>query len=404
MTFLIHSYTITLLSLNGVKKMSINKALEDCLGSVEDPRTEKNLKHKFIDVMAIAILATISGADTWDDMEDWGNAKKEWLSTFLELPNGIPSHDTFNRIFSMIDPQQFHKAFIDWVKAVTEKVEGVVAIDGKTIRRSKDATNGKRAIHVVSAWAAENNLVLGQYKTEEKSNEITAIPELLKQLDIKGCIVTIDAMGTQKKIAQEILSGEADYILSVKENQPQLYENIRLYFETEILTKDKKELKKDGCYYKDNCKEHGRIEKREYYTTTEVDWLEEKEDWEGLSGLGLCISTVTEGKKTTESRSYTIYSRKEMKAEEYGKAKRSHWQIENALHWVLDIAYREDESRVRAGNSAENLNILRHMTLNMLKQEKSCKRGIAGKRKNCGWNHEYLLKVLKTLDVKEEGD
>ena len=182
MTFPIHSYTITLLSLNGVKKMSINKALEDCLESIDDPRTEKNLKHKFIDVMAIAILATISGADTWDDMEDWGNAKKEWLSTFLELPNGIPSHDTFNRIFSMIDPQQFHKAFIDWVKAVTEKVEGVAAIDGKTIRRSKDVTNSKRAIHVVSAWAAENNLVSGQYKTEEKSNEITTIPELLKQL------------------------------------------------------------------------------------------------------------------------------------------------------------------------------------------------------------------------------
>lgn len=402
MTFLIHSYTITLLSQNGVKKMSINKALEDCLESVDDPRTEKNLKHKFIDIMVIAILATISGADTWDDMEDWGNAKKEWLSSFLELPNGIPSHDTFNRIFSMIDPEQFHKAFIDWVRAVTEKIEGVVAIDGKTIRRSKDVTNGKRAIHVVSAWAAENNLVLGQYKTEEKSNEITAIPELLNQLDIKGCIVTIDAMGTQKKIAEEIIAGEADYILTVKENQPQLYENIRLYFETEVLTKDKKELEKGACYYKEYCKEHGRIEKREYYITTEINWLKEKKDWKGLSGLGMCISKVTEGEKTTESRSYTIYSRKEMNAEEYGKAKRSHWKIENALHWVLDIAYREDESRVRVGNSAENLNILRHMTLNMLKQEKSCKRGIAGKRKNCGWNHEYLLKVLRTLDVKKE--
>ena len=402
MTFLVHSYTITSLILNGVKKMSMNKALEDCLKAIDDPRTEKNQKHKFIDIMAISILATISGADTWDDMEDWGNAKIEWLSTFLELPNGIPSHDTFNRLFSMIDPEQFHEAFIDWVKSVTEKIEGVVSIDGKTIRRSKDLSNGKRAIHVVSAWAAENSLVLGQYKTEEKSNEITAIPELLKQLDIKGCIVTIDAMGTQKNIAEKIISSEADYILSVKENQPLLYENIRLYFETEVLPKSKKELEESGCYHKEYCKDHGRIEIREYYISRETDWLLEKKDWKGMSGLGLCISRVTEGEKTTTSRSYSIYSRETMDAEEYGKAKRKHWGIENSLHWVLDIAYREDESRTRAGHSAENLNILRHMTLNMLKQEKSCKRGIAGKRKNCGWNNEYLLKVLKTLDTKNE--
>lgn len=382
--------------------MCINKALEDCLKSVDDPRTEKNQKHKFIDIMAIAILSTISGADTWDDMEDWGKAKKEWLSGFLELPNGIPSHDTFNRLFSMIDPDQFHKAFIEWVKAVTEKIEGVVAIDGKTIRRSRDLSKGKRAIHVVSAWASDNGLVLGQCKTEEKSNEITAIPELLKQLDIKGCIVTIDAMGTQKKIAEQIISCEADYILSVKENQPVLYENIRLYFETEVLSKNKKELEKRGFYYKEYCKEHGRLEVREYYITNEIAWLEEKREWKGLSGLGLCISKVREGEKTTETRSYGIYSKKSMTAEEYGRSKRNHWQIENSLHWVLDIAYREDESRIRAGNSAENLNILRHMTLNMLKQEKSCKRGIAGKRKNCGWNDGYLLKVLKTLDIKKD--
>ena len=233
--------------------MCINKTLENCLESVDDPRTLKNQKHKFIDIMAIAILATISGADTWDDMEDWGNAKAEWLSTFLELPNGIPSHDTFNRIFSLIDPEQFHKAFTDWVKAVAEKVEGVVAIDGKTVRRSKDLPNGKQAIHVVSAWAVKNSLVLGQYKTEEKSNEITAIPELLKQLDIKGCIVTIDAMGTQKKIAEDIVSKEADYILSLKENQPLLYENVSLYFQTEVLEKEKKELMECGQYYKEYC-------------------------------------------------------------------------------------------------------------------------------------------------------
>lgn len=382
--------------------MCINKTLESCFETVDDPRTDKNQKHKFIDIMAIAILSTISGADTWDDMEDWATAKIEWLSTFLELPNGIPSHDTLNRVFSLLDPEQFHKAFIDWVKSITEKVKGVVAIDGKTVRRSKDLSNGKQAIHVVSAWAVENNLVLGQYKTDEKSNEIAAIPELLKQLDIKGCIVTIDAMGTQKKIAEKIIEKEADYILSLKENQRMFYKNVSLYFQTEVLPLAKKELEESGRYYKEYSNEHGRLEVREYYISNDIEWLEEKEEWKGLAGIGLCISKVTEGEKTTESKSYGIYSKKEMTAVEYGKAKRNHWGIENALHWVLDIAFREDESRIRAGNSAENLNILRQMALNMLKQEKTCKRGIAGKRKNCGWDNNYLLKVLNTLNVEEK--
>lgn len=200
-----------------------------------------------MDIMTIAILSVISGADTWDDMEDWGIAKKEWLETFLELPNGIPSHDTFNRVFSLINPEQFRETFIEWVKHITGKIEGVVAVDGKTVCRSREVSGGKRAIHVVSAWACENRVVLGQYKVDEKSNEITAIPELLKQLEIKGCIVTIDAMGTQAKIAETIIKCEADYILQVKENQQQLLEDISLYFQEEILTKSKKELEKENA-------------------------------------------------------------------------------------------------------------------------------------------------------------
>ncbi|MFV0342367.1 MAG: ISAs1 family transposase [Anaerocolumna sp.] len=380
--------------------MRIGKTLEECIGLIEDPRADYNKRHNFLDIMTVAILAVISGADTWDDIEDFGIAKKEWLASFLELPNGIPSHDTFNRIFSMIKPEQFHEAFIEWVKAITEKVEGVVAIDGKTVRRSLDDAKGKCAIHVVSAWAASNNLVLGQYKVDEKSNEITAIPELLKQLEIKGCIVTIDAMGTQTKIAETIVGCEADYILQVKENQPQLYEDISLYFREDVLSKSKKVLVEKGRYYKEYSGEHGRIEEREYYVEHKIDWMEQKKNWKGLQGIAMCHAKIEKQGKITESYSYAIFSREKMTAEEFGKSKRSHWKIENSLHWVLDIAYREDESRARNGNSAENLNILRHMTLNMLKQEKTSKRGIAGKRKNCGWNNEYLLKVLNTADAE----
>ena len=382
------------------EKMEIAKTLLECLEMIEDPRASYNRKHHFMDIMTIAILSVISGADTWDDMEDWGIAKKEWLETFLELPNGIPSHDTFNRVFSLINPEQFHEAFIEWVKNITGKIEGVVAVDGKTVRRSRDMSGGKRAIHVVSAWACENRVVLGQYKVDEKSNEITAIPELLKQLEIKGCIVTIDAMGTQAKIAETIVKCEADYILQVKENQQQLFEDISLYFQEEILTKSKKELEENGCYYKEYSGEHGRIEEREYYVVHDIEWLEQKKKWKNLNGIGMCHTKVEKNGEVTESCSYAIFSRKKMTAKEFGKGKRAHWGIENSLHWVLDIAYREDESRARNGYSAENLNILRQLTLNMLKQEKSSKRGIAGKRKNCGWDNAYLLKVLNTVGVK----
>lgn len=252
--------------------------------------------------------------------------------------NGIHSHDTFNRIFRMIKPEQFHEAFIEWVKAVTEK--------------------------------------------------------------IKGCIVTIDAMGTQTKIAETIIGCEADYILQVKENQPQLYEDISLYFREDIVPKSKKAMAEKGLYYKEYSGEHGRIEVREYYVEHEIDWMTQKKNWKGIHGIGMCHTKIEKQGEITESENYAIFSRAKMSAEEFGKSKRSYWKRENSLHLVLDIAYREDESRARNGNSAENLNILRHMTSNMLKQEKTCKRGIAGKRKNCGWSNEYLLKVLNTADAE----
>ena len=375
-----------------------NVSLIGCMQEVPDPRAPYNQKHKFLDIIIIAITAILCGMDTWNEIEDWANSKKDWLGRFLELPGGIPSHDTINRVFQMMDPKKFHDAFFRWTGAVAGKIEGVVAIDGKNVRRSRDNSKENRPIHVVSAWASEASLVLGQMRVNEKTNEIKAIPELLDILCLKGCVVTIDAMGTQKDIAEKIIEKEANYILQVKGNQEKLMEDIALYFEKDMFPCKKSELEKEGRYYKEICFEHGRQETREYYVENNICWLKENHSgWKGMRGIGACISTVTERGKTTTSISYSIYSRAGMDAEEYGKSKRAHWGIENSLHWVLDIGFREDESRMRAGNAAENVNVLRHIGTNLLKQEKSCKMGIASKRKKCGYDMDYLYRVLGGL-------
>ena len=375
-----------------------NVSLIGCMQEVPDPRAPYNQKHKFLDIIIIAITAILCGMDTWNEIEDWANSKKDWLGRFLELPGGIPSHDTINRVFQMMDPKKFHDAFFRWTGAVAGKIEGVVAIDGKNVRRSRDNSKENRPIHVVSAWASEASLVLGQMRVNEKTNEIKAIPELLDILCLKGCVVTIVAMGTQKDIAEKIIEKEADYILQVKGNQEKLMEDIALYFEKDMFPCKKSELEKEGRYYKEICFEHGRQETREYYVENNICWLKENHSgWKGMRGIGACISTVTERGKTTTSISYSIYSRAGMDAEEYGKSKRAHWGIENSLHWVLDIGFREDESRMRAGNAAENVNVLRHIGTNLLKQEKSCKMGIASKRKKCGYDMDYLYRVLGGL-------
>lgn len=378
-------------------------SLIGCMMDVPDPRHPYNQRHKFIDIIVIAIMAVICGMDTWNEIEDWAKSKKEWLETFLELPGGIPSHDTINRVFQMLEPEKFHEAFFRWTVSVTDKIQGVVAIDGKTIRRSREETGKQRPVHVVSAWAEETSLVLGQLRVDEKTNEIKAIPELLEMLCLEGCTVTIDAMGTQKEIARTILDKKADYILQVKGNQQALLDDIALYFQEIVQPQSKKRLEGESRYYKDICMDHGRQEVREYYVENEIDWLlENHPDWEGLSGIGACVSKVTEQGKTTETISYSIYSRSGMTAERYGKEKRGHWGIENGLHWVLDVGFREDESRMRAGNAAENINVVRHIGVNLLKQEKSCKMGIASKRKKCNYDEAYFCKVLLGLNVGVE--
>lgn len=375
-------------------------SLVGCMKEVPDPRAPYNQKHKFLDIIVIAVTAILCGMDTWNEIEDWAKSKREWLGTFLELPGGIPSHDTINRVFQMIDPERFHDAFFRWTESVAGKTEGVVAIDGKTVRRSRDDAQGIRPTHVVSAWACEASLVLGQLKVDEKTNEIKAIPELLDILCLKGCVVTIDAMGTQKEIAEKIIDKEADYILQVKGNQETLMADIALYFEKDVFPCKKKDLAETDRYYKDICFDHGRQETREYYVENNIGWLKaDHPEWKGLGGIGACVSTVTEKGRTTKTISYSIYSRSGTGAEEYGRNKRAHWGVENSLHWVLDIGFREDESRMRAGNAAENVNVLRHIGTNLLKQEKSCKMGIASKRKKCGYDPDYLYKVLGGLNT-----
>lgn len=380
--------------MSNVKKEK--KTLIESFEGLTDPRNPDDISHKLIDIIVITILAMLCGANTWNDIELFGKSKLIWLRTFLELPNGIPSHDTFNRVFSSLNPNEFHQCFMEWVSILHEKISReIVAVDGKTVRRSKGTSKKQKAIHVVSAWANKNKLVLGQIKVDDKSNEITAIPELLKMLDISGCIITIDAMGTQTEIAKTIIESGADYVLALKENQKTLHDDVELYFKEEVLPKGKKELSKNEIYHKTLEKNHGRIEKREYYMVNDVAWIEQIDKWPNLSAIGMVVSERQEHEKTSiETRLYIMSKLKNVV--EFSTAVREHWGIENELHWCLDMGFREDESRARKDNAAESLNIIRHMTMNMLKKETSLKVGIAGKRLKCAWDDNYLKKVIST--------
>lgn len=360
--------------------------LSTILGQIEDPRRDLSKLHSLNDILIIGILSVISGAETWNNMEEYAIAKEYFLKTFLELPNGIPSHDTFNRVFSAIDSEQFEEAFINWVNTLVKLTKGeVVAIDGKTIRGAKE--HGKKSpIHMVSAWANENNMVLGQVKTDEKSNEITAIPKLLEILELEGTIISIDAMGTQTSIAEEIIEQGADYILAVKENQPQLLEDIQDEF------RFSKQIEASTDYELD----HGRIEKRICSVVSEFQFVKPDNKWENLCKIVRIESTrefKNSDKKTEKSVRYYISSL-EANSDRFQKAIRSHWAVENKLHWTLDVAFSEDASRKRKGNAAQNYSILLKIALNLLKNEKTLKVGIKGKRLKAGWDDQYLLKVL----------
>ena len=369
-------------------------SFKKCFGKVKDPRIDRTKRHKLIEIMIMATLAVICGADSWVDVEMFGNSKKEWLKTFLELENGIPSHDTFGRVFALINPQEFENGFKEWVKLIQEVTQGqVIAIDGKQIRGSKDIPAGQAAIYMVSAWATANQLVLGQRKVDDKSNEITAIPQLMKVLDLAGCIVVVDAIGTQTKIAKTIIDQGADYVLAVKENQGHLYEDIHDLFE-----EDWKQNFAGApySYAKVVNKNHGRIEIRECWSISDPEYLaniRELDRWKGVQSLVMILSKRQIGEKQEVQDRYYITSLGS-DAKKILQAKRSYWGIENCLHWVLDIAFNEDHCRVRKDHAPQNFAILRHMALNMLKLETTVKAGIKAKRLKCGWDTGYLLKVL----------
>lgn len=352
---------------------------------LKDPRLPRTRRHLLSDIVVIAIAAILSGAEGWDDIERYGKAKRDWLKGFLSLPYGIPSHDTFNRVFQVLDPAELEKHFLEWVSTIARRTEGeVVAIDGKSLRGTGSG-DGKSLVHMVSAWASANNLVLGQRKTDAKSNEITAIPELLRVLELSGATVTIDAMGCQKAIASQIVEQQADYILAVKENQPSLLADIKDSFQM---------LEPASVDEQTDCG-HGRVETRRSSAIGDLSLLDNTEQWAGLRSIVRIESTryhKASGQQEQETRYYITSLAPH--AALLNAAIRQHWGVENKLHWVLDVDFGEDQSRKRAGYAAENFSLLTRIALNLIRKDKSTKGSVRGKRLQAAWDHEFLWKLL----------
>jgi len=382
-----------------VEKNKSISTIATSFADLKDPRVVGRSAHRLIDILVIGICTVICGGDDYPAMEEFGKAKEEWFRTFLELPAGIPSHDTFWRLFSALDPEQFQACFLAWMNAISKTASGeIIALDGKQLRRSHDKSDDKAAIHMVSAWATTNRLVLGQVKVNEKSNEITAIPELLRRLDISGCLITIDAMGCQVNIAELIIEQGGDYLFSLKGNQSNLHEDVVLLFD---------DLEESGYsaysydYAKTVDKGHGRIEVRHCWTISDPQIIGCLRGANRFRNLQTVVRVRAEryiGDEHSVEDRYFIGSSTPRAAEAL-RATRTHWQVENSLHWVLDIAFREDESRIRKGYGAQNFAILRHIALNALTQEATAKLGIKNKRLKAGWNERYLLKVLGHLSI-----
>jgi len=365
--------------------------LMECLEEVPDPRLERCRRHKLIDILFMALCAILWGAEGFTEMEEFGKAKEDWLGQFLELPNGIPSHDTFRRVVGRLNPQAVEACVLRWVRGVGPWTEGqIVPIDGQTVRRSHNKAAGARAIELVSAWAQQNRMTLGQVKVADDSNEITAVPELLRLLQIKGCMVTVDALNTQKETARQIRAQEAEYVLALKENHPTLQEQVADFLEA---AQQGRTLNYEIDQHRTVDGEHGRIETRQYVQVDAPPHLHEYEPWPDLRRVGMVEATrEINDHSSTEVRYYL--SSLPVEAVRFSEAVRGHWSIENSCHWILDVVFREDDCRVRVGYAAQNLAILRRLALSLLSQEKTLKRGVKTKRLKAALDERYLLKIL----------
>jgi predicted transposase YbfD/YdcC len=362
-------------------------------GELPDPRHRRGRRHRLDEMIIMAILAVICSADSWQEVAHFARAKEKWLRSFLELPHGVPSHDTFGRVFSVLEPEAFERCFLAWIGALAQRATGgLIAVDGKTLRHSFDRASEQAAIHMVSAWSVANNLVFGQLATETKSNEITAIPKLLDLLDLRGTVVSIDAMGCQRTIARQIVERGGDYLLALKGNQSTMHDEVTWWLDHAIAGQ-LPEARLD--YHEQVHKDHGRLETRKVWSTEQVDWFADRHRWAGLGALVVVDSARRwpDGRVEQERR-YYISSRARASAQHFGRCIRSHWHVENKLHWSLDVSFGEDACRVRKGYAAENFSRLRRMALNLLKRETTEKIGIKAKRLRAGWDEDYLLKVL----------
>ena len=375
-------------------------SLIDHFQDLEDPRVDRRKDHDLIDVLVIAVCCLLCAGEGFNDMQEFGRAKEAWFRTFLRLRNGIPSHDTFNRVFAALDPKLFLESFLRWTESLRQAIpREIVALDGKALRRALNKKESPK--YVVSAWAEGNGLVLGQLQVEEKSNEITALPQLLRALELAGCIVTTDAMGCQKKIAREIVEADADYVLALKGNHEIIHEEVKSFLNSTLAEKHAARppgvaMPKTAAALQEFVtveKDHGRLETRRYYQSDQLDWLEDKPKWEGLRSVGLVESIREINGQASVERRYFLSSL-ELDVKTFARAVRGHWGVENKLHWVLDVCFREDQSRARAGHAAENLATLRRLALNLLKRETTKKRGIRGKQLSASWDHSYLLRLL----------
>jgi len=366
--------------------------------SVEDPRrVHPTTLHNLTDIISITIMATLCGAANWVEIEVWAKSKRDWLETVLQLPHGIPSHDTVSRVFAMLDPGQMVEAFTQWTSGLAEHIKGVVALDGKAVRRSMVTADGRGPIHVVSAFAAESSLVLAQMKVAEKSNEIVALPQIIRMLDLQDCVVTVDAMGCQVEVAKAVQEQHGDYMLHIKDNQPTLHADAAQLFDWALDPALPQDQMISWVESESHDGGHGRIERRRCVGIEDLDGIETIERWPGVRSLWMIESERTVGTETTIEHRYYLSSLPAATPEHAARGNhviRTHWGIENRVHWILDVAMDEDINRARVGHSAQNLSLMRKVVLNLLRRDKKSQGGVQARQKRAGWDHDYLLELL----------